>query len=149
MHAFAKAGMGVERTGLCRILAEWAGRRKQVRVVFDGRGPEVPAEPCEATGLDVEYSGPHTADEVIIKRVLADTAPRRLTVVSSDREIRRAARRRRCKLAGSEAFAESVVRALRRAARPRPTEPPEKRQGLSPDQAQAWLRELNLEDADL
>ena len=145
MHALGKAGIQVDRTGLCRLLDELASAGERVRVVFDGPARSgSPSGQVEQARIDVAYSGRGSADDVILREIAADTAPRRLTVVSTDREIRRAARRRRCKLATSDEFVRFLLRMRRRADRPRPTEPPEKRRGLTTEQASLWLRELGL-----
>ena len=159
IHALARVGPDLGRGSLSKLLAALAepGRPgplagERVCVVFDGAAPRGPmAEQMKYDRLEAVYSAPRTADELILERIAADTAPRRLTVVSSDRELRRAGRRRRCKLAGSEEFADALVSASARPARPAPDEPPEKRRGcLTPAETQAWMRELGLseEDAD-
>ena len=159
IYALHRVGPGLGRGGLCKLLAVLAepGRRgllagERICVVFDGAAPRGPlAKQMRHDRLEVMYSAPRTADELIAERVAADSAPRRLTVVSSDREIRRAARRRRCKLAGSDEFADALVSASARSERRPPAEPPEKRRGcLTPAETRAWMRELGLseEDAD-
>ena len=146
MYAMNDAGMDVGREGLCRILARVAGS-EPVRVVFDGpprrQGPDVPDG-----AVEVLFSQRRKADDVIAELIAADTAPRRLTVVSTDHEIRRAARRRRCRTVTSEDFTASVARRLARPKRPPAPEPPEKRAGLTPEQTRQWLKELHLETED-
>jgi len=140
--ATAPAGRG----GLCALLMELVTRGEKVCVVFDG-----PAPPESATaqvtehGIDLAFSGHKSADELIVNRIATNTAPRRLTVVSTDREIRRAGRKRRCKVQTSEEFARSLLRAARPVEKRKPLEPREKRHGLSPQQTQAWLREFDLD----
>lgn len=115
-------------------------------VVFDGGPPPEPAaEPAADDRIEVHYSGRRNADEIIAEHIAANTAPRRLTVVSTDHEIRRAARRRRCKTQSSEEFAAGLMRAMDRPRKPRPAEPPEKRLGLTAEQTEAWLKELQLD----
>ncbi len=163
LHALAKAGRAVSRSGLCRLLGELAGGGRKVsrgrlmparslgtvRVVFDGRPPAgALAEQVADERIDVVFSGRRSADEVIAESIAADSAPRRLTVVSTDRAIRKAARRRRCKVALSEDFAEELLRLLERPPRRSATEPAEKRRGLTPRQAEAWISELELGETD-
>lgn len=146
MHAFRKAGMDLGRGGLCRLLGELAAGEK-IRVVFDGPPPRGPlAEQIADDRIAVAWAGRPSADEVIAEHIAADSAPRRLTVVSTDRAVRRAARRRRCKVALSEDFAAAVLRALDRPKRPAPAEPAEKRLGLSGEQAEKWMKELQLDE---
>ena len=59
----------------------------------------------------------------------------------------RAGRRRRCRLATSQDFIEFLLRMLVRQAKPPPVEPPEKRKGLTAEQARRWLRELGMDEA--
>ncbi|HMQ14637.1 MAG TPA: NYN domain-containing protein, partial [Phycisphaerae bacterium] len=112
-------------------------------IVFDGRPPREPAP--FAPSLSVIYSGAGvSADSVLIGLVQRDSAPRRLIVVSTDREIAAAARRRRARAVRSDAFWRHVLHDLTRPVR-RSVEPREKRTGLPPDQVDAWLRELGFE----
>jgi hypothetical protein len=68
-------------------------------------GPEAGDDPDLPAGMDVRYSGPRrTADELIIALVERSTAPRLITVVTSDRVIQRAARRRRSRTMDSPEF---------------------------------------------
>jgi len=148
IHALRQAGIEVGRVGLRQLLGRLSSGGEKVQLVFDGPPPaEVPGGQSDDRGLEVAYSAARSADELIVERIAGDTAPRRLTVVSSDREIRRAARRRRCRLATSQDFIEFLLRALVRRAKSRPAEPPEKRKGLTAEQARRWLRELGLDEA--
>ncbi|MFQ6048525.1 MAG: NYN domain-containing protein [Phycisphaerae bacterium] len=130
------------RAQLCSLLGRWARRSRQaVTVVFDGTAP---AEPLgwQLHGCDIEvtYSGPgRSADEMIIERINLSSAPRRLTVVSSDRQVRRAARRRRCRWVDSSSFLAYVTRALQRKPGGQ-SEPAEKRTGPAAEEVDDWLR---------
>lgn len=159
MYALRGVGLDVGRGGLCRLMGRFAEDARadpkrpapdKVRVVYDGTPPYGPlAEQIRDERIDVKYAAGRTADDIIIEYIAADSAPRRLTVVSTDREIRDAARRRRCKMETSEDFAKTLVRMLersRRASFSQSAEPPEKSVGLTPEQTRAWLRELNIEE---
>jgi len=105
----ALAGLG--EASLCALLRRSPWASGGVVVVCDGspkpHSPDVHAvEPVELI-----FSGQgRSADDVIIKRIDEDSAPKRLTVVSSDRAIRRAARRRRARDWSSEAFLSRLVK---------------------------------------
>ena len=148
MHAMAAAGKDVGREGLCRLLAPLVTAGQPVHTVFDGPAPPAGvANQIATTGVEVEFSLGRPADKLILKAIAADSAPKRLTVVSTDREIRAAARKRRCKGITSEAFAADLMQL--NVAPPRdsgPAEPHEKRHGLTPDQTRHWLREFGFED---
>ncbi len=148
MHALAKEDHSVGRGGLCKMLALLARDGDRVEVVFDGPPPRgSSAKQIAQTGVSVSYSAGRSADEIIIERISDNSAPRRLVVVSTDREIRRAARRRRCRIALSEDFAIRMIRLVEQARAPklRSVEPKEKRHGLTDKQADYWLREFGLD----
>ncbi len=148
MYALADAGKYVGREGLCRLLEAMCDAGEKVCAVFDGPAPPEPMLRL-FTESPVEVHFAHDADAVILDRIDDDSAPRRLTVVSTDHEIRIAARRRGCTSVRSEDFAPLLLRLWRDAARPPtdPPEPPEKREGLDPRQTRRWLREFHIEDA--
>ena len=149
LHALASAGSDPGRGGLCRMLGELAARGERVRVVFDGTPPTAPlAEPIGDDRIDVAWSGRQTADAVIVADIAADTAPRRLTVVSTDHEIRAAARRRRCRSVRSEDFARALLLTVNRPPLRLSVEPPEKHAGLAEGEADRWMEELGLTDVE-
>ena len=142
----AEVGRGPGRSALCEILAELVKRGQQVTVIFDGPAPTGPqASHLAAHGIEVAYSGAKKADDLICQRIAASSAPRRLTVVSTDRQIRQAARKRRCKSVRSEEFARMLVQ-IESTSPQRPAEPPEKREGLTSEQTAEWLREFGFDE---
>ncbi|HMN97297.1 MAG TPA: NYN domain-containing protein [Phycisphaerales bacterium] len=78
----------------------------------DGEGDAAPAGAARSDRratmrgrIVTHYAGPgREADECIGRMIDASTHPRRLTVVSSDRQVQRMARRRRCTTVASETF---------------------------------------------
>lgn len=151
MPALADAGPDVGREGLCRLLQPLLEQGQAVRVVFDGAPPRAGlAAQIEQTGVAVTYSGQRKADEIILKLVEADFAPKMLTVVSTDNEIRRAAERRRCKVLTSQEFATKLLHI--HAARNRPKPPPKspeakgKQKGLNDKETRQWLKEFGFEE---
>ncbi|MFP3937633.1 MAG: NYN domain-containing protein [Phycisphaerae bacterium] len=145
MHALAAVGADCSQSALCRMLGCLAEQGEGVSVVFDGRAPNPSlAAQLEDVRVRTLYGGSREADTVILELIAADTAPRRLTVVSTDREIRAAARKRRCCVVTSEEFVPVLLKATRQ--RPPPAEPPEKRRGLTPEQTRKWLREFGFEE---
>jgi hypothetical protein len=91
---------GIDVDGLVRLIETSRYRDDEVVVVCDGSGVR------GAHGrIEILYAGSgRTADEEIIARIDASTAPRRIIVVTSDQEIVRAARRRRCRPVESGLF---------------------------------------------
>ena len=146
IYALADAGREVGRGGLCKLLAPLLAR-ESVTVVFDGPPPPAPmARQIEQTGITVQYSSHRPADEAIIEHIQANSAPRRLAVVSTDREIRKSARRRRCKSVTSEDFAILLEKLARPSTRRSPSEPPEKTDGLGGKHVADWMKEFGFED---
>ena len=119
---------------------------RRVAVVFDGAGEFDWAERRTQVGpVVVTYShSAGEADTVIIERLGRSTAGRHLAVVSDDRRIRDAVRRKRATSIRCEAFLKEVARAL---SRRRDAEPPEKFRGLSDEEARAWMRIMGFEES--
>jgi hypothetical protein len=108
----ALAGLG--EASLCALMARGPWARAGVTVVCDGSPKPHSPDPREVEPVELIFSGPgRSADDVIIRLIDEDTAPRRLTVVSSDRTIRRAARRRRARDWSSESFLVRLAQAAR------------------------------------
>lgn len=135
------------RAMLCRLLSQWAQRRNEsVHVVFDGPKPAGGfAEQIASASVSVSFSGPQSADDVLIDLLRAHSAPRTLVVVSTDRVIRRAAQRRRAIATESAVFWRDVRAELsRKEVAPDETRR-KKQEGLSADEAAAWLDEFDIE----
>lgn len=114
------AGLGVFE--LRDLILTSRFRHMPVVLVCDGLGPGVHGPDESSTvidaGVTIHYAGTHRdADTHIERAVRACTDPHRLNVVSSDRRIVRAARRRRCRVTSSGVFLESLESDWRRAGR--------------------------------
>jgi predicted RNA-binding protein with PIN domain len=151
LHAANDAGtsdLRIGRSMLCDTVGEWARRRaERVHVVFDGPAPnEALAKQIGHRAIKISYSGAGvTADAVLARVIQQDSAARHTIVVSSDKEVVRAARRRRAKTVPSRAFWVAITRDLDRPERPPVAEPREKEVGLSPEATDQWLQEFGLE----
>lgn len=110
MHVWRNApleedGRDVEAMARRITLTRWAGDR--VTVVCDGTPPggSDGRHRFDVGGVVVLYAGAGVeADEVIERLIAEDTAPKRLTVVSSDHRIRKAASRRGAEAMASDRF---------------------------------------------
>ena len=130
---------------LCRIVGRYlklAGRSGEM--IFDGTGPHDKSGFDGISNLEVIFTGLGSdADTVIEDKISASTAPKRLTVVSSDRRLRKAAHARKCGSLKSGVFWGNVQKQLDRK---RPTrEPAAKRQGLSESETDQWLDVFGFE----
>lgn len=114
-----------------------------VTVVFDARlAPEDESSPSQHHGIAIRYStGYPSADDLIEELIHQDGAPSQLLVVSNDRRLREAARRRGSTAIGCLDFYASLGRAT-----PPPTpadeEPSDKPERGSDADMQQWLREF-------
>ena len=132
---------------LCQLVADDMQQiGDQAMVVFDGsplRGQTV--EHFNANCIKILYSGPdQDADTLIENLIKKNTAPRRLTVVSSDRVLRRAARRRRAVSLGAADYLLQLQQRDQHTPA-RPTEPQQKRHGLGKDELNDWIELFDLD----
>ena len=113
-------------------------------IVFDGTGPRDKSAFDNISNLEVSFAGLGTdADTVIENKIRANTAPKRLSIVSSDRRLRDAARTRKATAVKSEVFWGNLQKQLRRK---RPVKEPEaKRMGLSESETKQWLEFFGIE----
>jgi predicted RNA-binding protein with PIN domain len=110
-------------------------------VVFDS-GRQAPNFPHEQQfhGVHIRFSRyPDKADDVIAQMIRHDSAPRRLTVVSDDHEVQRAARRRHCAVVGCVDF---MAQLNRRREAPPPSDTSDKQTSLSEAELNSWLAEF-------
>jgi hypothetical protein len=113
-----------------------------VTVVFDAsHAPPGSDAAGQYQGVHVHYTQRQEADDLIEEFIRHDSSPRQLTVVSNDRRLKDAARRRHCPVLGCADFLDRLDH-LRRAGGPPPPEKLAKPEGLTRDEAQHWLREF-------
>ena len=142
---------------LAALIAAGRHRRSKALLVCDGMprklGPVAHRDAelrFHVEGSELLYAGPGMdADSLIERLIEADTAPRRLTVVSSDRRIQRAGRRHRARIMPSDDFLGVLLRdadsAKQRWRRPTfTTEVP-----LSPMAIRYWKDLFGIDEADL
>jgi hypothetical protein len=131
---------------LCRILSKYFAQIGDPgQVVFDGSGPADKSQFDNIGHLEVFFAGFHSdSDTIIEEKIKVNTSPRRLTIVSSDRRLRKAASARNAAAVKSEEFWERVRRELGRK-HPRRKEPEEKREGLTEGETDKWLEAFGLD----
>ncbi|UCD59109.1 MAG: NYN domain-containing protein [Candidatus Hydrogenedentota bacterium] len=95
---------------LVRTLARHLHSEHQKLIVVFDKGAELDHAPRhKSPKLRVIFAPPDgSADAIIIDMIKRDPNPKGLTIVSSDNEIRRCARRRRARLVSSEDFAKQL-----------------------------------------
>jgi len=138
------------RAALLNFLAESLPERERpnTTVVFDA-GKDAPRglpRRLEFRGITVHFASQYDdADALIEELILADTAPRSLTVVSSDHRLQRAARRRRARSVDSDRWYAEVLARRRDDRAP----PPDSRKPQPPTSAEDiayWLDKFTPAD---
>ena len=130
---------------LCRILDSYFGLVSQnAEIIFDGIGPPDKTEFNNVRNLAITFSGRRTdCDTVIEQMILVSTAPKLLTIVSSDRRLRDAASARKANSIKSEDFWDEVIKRISRQKTVK--EPPGKRGGLTEAETQLWLKTFGID----
>lgn len=138
-------GSSIDDFGLARAIDRWlevAGARGVL--VFDGIGPPDKSQFSGLHILDVWFVGQRTdADSVIEERIETSTAPKRLCVVSNDRRIRDAAKRRKARVILCDEFWSTVKIALSKKSKRTPI-PGGKFFGISDAEAEYWMKEFGF-----
>jgi predicted RNA-binding protein with PIN domain len=148
LHSIHKEGADsgpIRDVQLCWIVGRYLKQIGQKgEIIFDGTGPRDKSGFDNISNLEVFFAGLGTdADTVIENKIGANTAPRRLTIVSNDRRLRKAARSRKAISVKSEVFWNNVQKQLSR--KKTTKEPAAKRRGLSDGETKQWLEFFGLE----
>ena len=143
---------GLDEGRLCVALGRTPWADAPITVVADGRPKPLRAAVSPDPAVELVFAGSHrSADDLIIQMIRQHSAPRRLTVVSSDREIRAAARKRRARDLSSEDFIHKLTRYADRGLAgprlpPRPGRPHV--DPLPPELVQRWKRAFGFGDQE-
>lgn len=148
-HGVGRGGLERSRQALLNFLAESLDSAEIARttVVFDAANapPSLPRV-VEHRGLTVRFStGYEDADALIEELIRAESAPRRLTVVSSDHRLQRAARRRRARAVDSDIWYAEIVRRRRDRRKSSPAPPAKPHVPLLQEDVARWLEQFGGE----
>ena len=148
LHTIEEASEGsgqISDVRLCHIIGSYlkiTGQKGEI--IFDGIGPPDKSGFDNISNLEVFFAGLGTdTDTVIEDKIIANSAPRRLRIVSSDRRLRKAARARKATSVKSEVFWNNIQKQLSR--KKTAKEPTAKRRGLSESETRRWLEIFGLE----
>jgi predicted RNA-binding protein with PIN domain len=137
------------RLALLNFLAESLDEAEvaQTTVVFDAAdAPRGLPRLVEHRGLTVRFAaGYEDADALIEELIRAESAPRRLTVVSSDHRVQRAARRRKAKAVDSQLWYAETVRRRRGRQGSKETAPAKPGVPLLEEEVAQWIRQFGGE----
>ena len=132
---------------LCEKLGAYLARTAENgEIIFDGTGPRDKTPFDNIPNLEIIFAGMSVeADTVIEEKIAASSAPKRLVVISNDRRIHAAARKRKTEHIKCEIFWAQVEKQLSR--RRGPKEPHQKRRGqLSEGETDHWMQLFDLDD---
>ncbi len=158
LHAVGIIGRGIgpgglerSRLALLNFLVESLDPKEAATttVVFDAQqAPPGAPRAMDHRGIAVRFStGYEDADAMIDELIRADSAPRRLTVVSSDHQVQRSARRRKARAVDSDVWYAEIVRQRidrRRQSVPKPAKPGVP---LLTEEVDRWLRRFGGEES--
>jgi uncharacterized protein len=140
------------RLALLNVLAESLDPAEVPRttVVFDAKHAPAGVESMHVHhGLTVRFAAEHEeADELIEELIRTDSAPRRLTVVSSDHRVQTAARRRRAAAVASEEWFEALLLARRRRKQTPPPKEAKRDSAMPESEVDFWLREFGERETE-
>jgi predicted RNA-binding protein with PIN domain len=135
---------GLDEDGLCRVLAASPWRGDRIVVVCDGMVKPGTPSASPVASVELIYSGSSkSADDVIMEMTAANSAPRRLYVVTDDREIQKAVKRRKAQVIGTSAFIRALASSrpegsrIDSTTRHRPT--------LPEGEVNQWLKEFGID----
>ena len=115
-------------------------------IVFDAHEASGLAQVTDHCGMSVHFAAKYpSADDLIEELIVADSAPRRLVVVSSDHRIQRAARRRRAKPVDSDVWYAELIRARRERHESQADAPARPSAPLLEEDVNYWLRQFGGE----
>jgi uncharacterized protein len=135
----------LDEAGLCAKLSEFLHRmRQEGRIYFDGTGPRDKSGLTGLSHLEVIFTGPGVeADHRIAEEIELSTAPKYLVIISTDREVRTAAEKRKSAAVRSEDFWPILMKTLEKKKKSIP-EPRAKREGLTEGETEEWLKIFGL-----
>lgn len=109
----------------------------RTKVVFDAKNaPSDLEDTVRIQGMQIYYAkGYDDADELIEELIHADSAPRKLTVVSSDHGVQKVAKRRRATAIDSDKWFQDI----RETSHQHPQPDAEPNQDHSPEAVQRWI----------
>lgn len=138
---------------LADLIARSRWRAGGAMLVCDGPGPKGSKRRAAAPAggvIQIRYAGAGRDADSLIERLLhRHSAPRRVTVVSSDRRLQHAARSRKARWMPSEAFLRRLAHDARRPAPdPDPYRGFDRAVPLSDGAVEAWIRDFGVPEAD-
>jgi predicted RNA-binding protein with PIN domain len=156
MHAAGVLGRGTgrgslerSREALLNVLAESIPENELARttIVFDARDPPWGlSRKVDHRGMTIYFASRHEdADSMIEELIKANSTPKKLTVVSSDHRLHRAAKRRKAIAVDSDRWFRDLMQArLERSTQPS-SESVKPEGPFSPGEVEFWLKQFAID----
>jgi predicted RNA-binding protein with PIN domain len=146
--AAAKALENARLDLLDRLHKLFGDNSHNLTVIFDaGRVPRRGLAEHDYCGIHVRFALRQEADDLIEALIQSEASPKSLTVVSDDRRIQVAARRRQCPVLGCNQFLDVAEREPRSCS-VEPVHPNTKPEIGSQEERQRWMAEFAALDND-
>lgn len=144
---------GLDLSGLCRLIGVSRYAARESLLICDGTPPRGLTREPRPERMQIRFSGPDREADDLIEELLEQARSGKTTiVVSSDRRIDRAARRRRMTVVSSDVFlrqlATDFARHEARNARPPATPSPRAAVPLTPELVRQWSRAFGVHGAE-
>jgi len=139
---------GLEAPDLADLIAASRWGRHQAVVVCDGTRPK-DMRSAAPGNVRVAYAGGGASADAAIERLVNESShPRRITVVSNDREVQRSARRRGAKVLRADDFLRQLATDAARAPRGKRSVARRDPGPLTSRQVDAWLRYFGIDPSE-
>jgi predicted RNA-binding protein with PIN domain len=151
IHGRGRGAGALERSreALLNVLATSLPSEEVTRttIVFDARDPPWGvSRQTEHQGLTVIFASREVdADSLIEELIKEHSAPRKLTVVSSDHRLQRAAKRRRATAIDSDRWFAQLLRERHERSLPQQSDVIKPEGPFSPGEVDFWLKQFDLE----
>lgn len=140
---------GIDLESLLALIANSRYRNMIITLVCDGtsKGRKRISLPKTIT---LRFSGPHRkADDLIVELLDKSSHRRRITVVSSDRAVAKAAKTRRCTTLTSQLFLEHLTNDAQSKNIAQPANETRSHKQLDDKAVQQWIDEFQLDESEL
>ena len=118
---------------------------QKITIVFDGKTPSKSIR--KSSPISIIFSGEEKADELVIKIAKEESHPRKVTVVTSDREIIERLKPMGVKIIRSQDFIQEYLQLSVNSQDKQHTPALSKRKlyGISPEEAEKWLEIFGID----
>lgn len=140
---------GIDLESLLTLIASSRYRSQKITLVCDGTSKGRKRITLAQT-ITLKFSGPNRkADDLIVELLDKSSHRRRITVVTSDRAVAKAAKARRCATLTSQLFLEHLTNDAQSRNRARPADETRSHKPLDDKAVQQWIDEFELDESEL